>query len=109
MFSSFHDFVLRLSLGIRQAPPAGMAYPPYFPDTASTRHGINLVRVATVLLAVFAGLHRIAIWPAAIGLTKLAWVSCAVVGLALMSVGVLKAIRARMSGTMVPERDKSTD
>jgi hypothetical protein len=96
MFDSFHDFVLRLSFGIRREPPAGTEYPPFFPDTAATRQGIWLVRIATLLLAAYGVLHKVALWPAATGVAKLGWVSCAFVGLALMAIGVFRAIRARL-------------
>jgi len=103
MISTIRDRLLRLALGIRNEPPAELAspqdsrFPPFFPDTSTTRHGIVLVRIATWLLACYGVLHRGGHFPAAVGWSKVGWVSCAAVGLCMMASGLYGACAARIS------------
>lgn len=79
------------------APRPDTEFPPFFPDTPATRHGVVLVQVATWLLALYGVLCRSHLFPVAVGYVKIGWVSLASVGLCLLLSGWWKAASARIA------------
>lgn len=71
-------------------------FPPFFPDTTATRHGIVLVRIATWLMAAYAPLYHSGHYQVAAHLTRAGWISCAGVGLTMMGAGIYRACAARI-------------